>query len=121
MCSGRQLQQLRRFEVRTAFPPLQLPRPQCDEWEWQVRGACRAMPVGMFFPPTELRGYSRSILEKDAKRVCAQCPVIERCLQHALESNEPYGIWGGLTRAERLSVSSTRRQSTKLEESVSVG
>lgn len=36
-----------------------------------------------------------------AKRVCASCPVQDDCLQVALTFNEDYGIWGGLTAAER--------------------
>lgn len=30
-----------------------------------------------------------------AKRICAECPVMEQCLEGALERYEPYGVWGG--------------------------
>ena len=30
-----------------------------------------------------------------AKRMCAECPVMEDCLEGALERHEPYGVWGG--------------------------
>jgi WhiB family redox-sensing transcriptional regulator len=30
-----------------------------------------------------------------AKRICAGCPVIEPCLQGALDRREPWGVWGG--------------------------
>lgn len=30
-----------------------------------------------------------------AKRICAACPVVEPCLQGALERREPWGVWGG--------------------------
>lgn len=59
------------------------------------------MPTETFFPPKGLRGSSLRSLERDAKKVCAECPVVARCLQHALESNEPFGIWGGMTSTER--------------------
>lgn len=36
-----------------------------------------------------------------AKALCKQCPVRELCLQAALENNERYGVWGGLTYEER--------------------
>ena len=36
-----------------------------------------------------------------AKAVCAGCPVQTKCLAWALEKNEVYGIWGGLTEVER--------------------
>ena len=36
-----------------------------------------------------------------AKAVCRQCDVREECLQYAIDSNQEYGIWGGLTEEER--------------------
>lgn len=33
--------------------------------------------------------------------MCAACPVVAQCRSHALEVREPYGVWGGLTEAER--------------------
>lgn len=78
-----------------------LPQPRAEEWEWQLRGACRSMPIGMFFPSTNLRGHELAAVERNAKLICKQCPVVERCLQYSLECREKYGIWGGFTSAER--------------------
>jgi len=36
-----------------------------------------------------------------AKLVCRQCPVVQACLSHALETNEMFGVWGGLTAVQR--------------------
>lgn len=30
-----------------------------------------------------------------AKQICQLCPVIERCLEGALDRREPWGVWGG--------------------------
>ena len=30
-----------------------------------------------------------------AKAICALCPVIEPCLEGAVERREPWGVWGG--------------------------
>ncbi len=30
-----------------------------------------------------------------AKQICELCPVVEPCLQGALERREPWGVWGG--------------------------
>ncbi len=30
-----------------------------------------------------------------AKRICAECPVLEQCLEGALARKEPLGVWGG--------------------------
>ena len=40
------------------------------------------------------------IMERAAKRICADCVVRVECLQWAF-SNEKYGIWGGYTAEER--------------------
>lgn len=31
----------------------------------------------------------------EAKRICAQCAVLEPCLAGAIERREPWGVWGG--------------------------
>ena len=46
------------------------------------------------------RPRDRHRREKAAKRVCADCPVAEQCLQAAIENREK-GIWGGTTELER--------------------
>ena len=81
-----------------------LPRPIADEWEWQYQGACRDLPSEMFFHPDGERGPRRRNRENSAKAVCATCPVLLACRAHALAVQEPYGIWGGLSEDDRLSI-----------------
>lgn len=38
---------------------------------------------------------------KVAKKLCAQCPIRQECLEYAVEAKEEWGIWGGLTARER--------------------
>lgn len=38
---------------------------------------------------------------KPAKKVCVTCSVRLQCLQYALDHNEQWGIWGGLSRRQR--------------------
>jgi WhiB family transcriptional regulator, redox-sensing transcriptional regulator len=56
----------------------------------------------MFFHADGERGFRRRQRECDAKRFCAQCPVIVQCRDYSLTFREPYGVWGGLTEGERL-------------------
>ncbi|WP_040155716.1 WhiB family transcriptional regulator [Mobilicoccus massiliensis] len=30
-----------------------------------------------------------------AKELCLDCPLLQECLQEALERSEPWGVWGG--------------------------
>jgi WhiB family redox-sensing transcriptional regulator len=47
-----------------------------------------------FFP--EKGGSTR-----EAKKVCRSCEVRAECLEYALEHDERFGIWGGLSERER--------------------
>ncbi len=78
-----------------------LPVPVTDIWDWQMRGACRGMDSAFFFHPEGERGPARANREARAKQVCRTCPVLEECRRHALAVHEPYGVWGGLSEAER--------------------
>jgi WhiB family transcriptional regulator, redox-sensing transcriptional regulator len=81
--------------------PPQLPGPNADVWDWQMRGLCRGVDSSTFFSPDGERGRARAEREQHAKDMCRRCPVIVQCRDHALAFAEPYGIWGGLSETER--------------------
>ncbi|MFI8266495.1 MULTISPECIES: WhiB family transcriptional regulator [unclassified Streptomyces] len=78
-----------------------LPGTAQHHWQWQLRAACRNLGPGRFYHPAGERGEERDDRDEAAKRVCAVCPVREACLDHALRTREPFGVWGGLTEEER--------------------
>lgn len=61
---------------------------------------CEQVPDA-FFMEDEIKDPNRNRKILVAKNICAECPVKNLCLEYALEANEPYGIWGGLTLPER--------------------
>ncbi len=61
---------------------------------WQERALCAQTDPEAFFP--EKGGSTR-----EAKRVCVSCEVRAECLEYALEQDERFGIWGGLSERER--------------------
>jgi WhiB family transcriptional regulator, redox-sensing transcriptional regulator len=77
---------------------------------WHAEAACRRDEAGMFFAPSKEPTAARLAREEAAKRVCARCPVMLECREHALLQPEPYGVWGGLTAAERRVVLARRRR-----------
>ncbi|MFT4089002.1 MAG: WhiB family transcriptional regulator [Gordonia sp. (in: high G+C Gram-positive bacteria)] len=85
-----------------------LPGPNADFWDWQRLGECRGLDSSVFFHPEGERGHARLQRERRAKQVCAGCPVLIQCRTHALEVDEPYGIWGGLSEHDRNEI--RRRQ-----------
>ena len=82
--------------VRLGVPGVR--RPVVDEDDsplsWQVDALCAQTDPEAFFP--EKGGSTR-----DAKRVCTTCDVRSQCLEYALQNDERFGIWGGLSERER--------------------
>ncbi|MCQ4120613.1 WhiB family transcriptional regulator [Rhodococcus tibetensis] len=68
---------------------------------WQLRAACRGTDLAVFFSPDGERGSARDRREAQARQICMPCPVLAQCRDHALTVGEPYGVWGGLTEADR--------------------
>ena len=59
------------------------------------QAACAYTEPEQFFPTVAAASYAR-----DAKAICAGCPVAANCLTYALD-HDLDGIWGGLDRPER--------------------
>jgi WhiB family redox-sensing transcriptional regulator len=85
-------------------------RDRDQEAPWHTEAVCRRDEAGLFFAPSKEPTAARLSREEAAKRVCAQCPVMVECREHALLQPEPYGVWGGLTAAERRLVLARRRR-----------
>jgi WhiB family transcriptional regulator, redox-sensing transcriptional regulator len=83
--------------VRQPDRPGQLDKPgQLDDnpLAWQSDSLCAQTDPEAFFP--EKGGSTR-----DAKKICASCEVRVHCLEYALQNDERFGIWGGLSERER--------------------
>jgi WhiB family redox-sensing transcriptional regulator len=73
----------------------QVPEPMvATAATWQHAANCLGVDPALFFPE---RGEST----REAKSVCAGCSVRVECLEYALEQDERFGIWGGLSERER--------------------
>ena len=71
--------------------------------DWRELAACRDEDPELFFPVGSGRAANAQI--KQAKAVCARCPVRARCLEAGM--SEEYGVWGGLTEEERRALRQT--------------
>lgn len=65
-----------------------------EELAWMEGARCLDADPDAFFP--EKGGSTR-----EAKRICSQCDVREECLEYALDNDERFGIWGGMSERER--------------------
>jgi WhiB family redox-sensing transcriptional regulator len=73
-----------------------LPELAGDEgrFGWMARALCALTDPEAFHPE---KGAST----RDAKKVCVGCEVRGECLDYALELDERFGVWGGLSERER--------------------
>lgn len=78
---------------RDADPGLFFPLGD-EEPDWRDLARCAETDPEAFYP--EKGGSSR-----EAKAVCRACEVRTECLAYALEHDEKFGIWGGLSEHER--------------------
>jgi WhiB family redox-sensing transcriptional regulator len=83
--------------VRLGMPGMR-PATVVDEDDnplsWQTDALCAQTDPEAIFP--EKGGSTR-----DAKRICTGCAVRAQCLEYALDNDERFGIWGGLSERER--------------------
>jgi WhiB family redox-sensing transcriptional regulator len=62
--------------------------------DWQERALCAQTDPEAFFP--EKGGTTR-----EAKQICLGCEVKAECLAAALDGDERFGVWGGMSERER--------------------
>jgi Transcription factor WhiB len=63
---------------------------------WHRLAACASVDAEIFFP----RSYSEQSMRRPLA-ICHACPVRRTCLADALADWQEYGVFGGLTPAER--------------------
>lgn len=81
--------------------------------EWQQAGLCRAEDSGVFFPPAQFEHKpEREDREAKAKSICGRCPVRGECLDWALATREPHGVWGGYSESERKQILLGKRRAS---------
>jgi len=83
---------------------------EANDWRWQEDAACRGLRTTVFFLPEGARGPTAVHHEEEAKAVCRHCPVLEQCRHYALQTQEPYGVWGGLSPKERTAQLHAKRR-----------
>ena len=80
--------------VRLGVPGVRGKIDDDNPLSWQTDSLCAQTDPEAFFP--EKGGSTR-----DAKKICTSCEVKAQCLEYALQNDERFGIWGGLSERER--------------------
>ena len=84
-----------------------------EQLDWQDLAACREYDNVLFFGEEGESELEKQAREARAKTVCQRCPVQEPCLEFAMDTNQKYGIWGGLTDKERASLKRRRARARR--------
>jgi WhiB family redox-sensing transcriptional regulator len=79
--------------------------------DWD-KAACNGRDTGIFFDHEDTRGEKRAASLAAARTICATCSIRTACLTYAMDTVQQFGVWGGLTAAERseLIVANHRRE-----------
>jgi WhiB family transcriptional regulator, redox-sensing transcriptional regulator len=95
-------------EAKRPSPGLLLPGLRYVEGDtsWIEHGKCKTdrVPTYIFFPA---RGDGEGV--RQAKAICAECPVRAECLDYAVRTSQRIGVWGGKSEYERRQVRVTQR------------
>lgn len=81
---------------------------------WRELALCKDRDTNDFYPEMGVKGAAKQV--REMKVFCRQCSVILDCLDYALENDEQFGIWGGMTPKERSRI--RRQQGVLAKETV---
>ncbi len=78
---------------------------------WEDRSACGPDTAHLFFPQDKVNA---AMHVRQAKAICAGCPVLVECREEALSPDNPigvllFGVWGGMSMDERVRLIRRRR------------
>jgi WhiB family redox-sensing transcriptional regulator len=92
---------IERFSVRGTIAGMHNDTIAAPDLSWQEGALCAQTGSDFFFPEP---GSS----VREAKRICGLCEMRSACLEYALNHDERFGVWGGLSEKERLSLRRTQ-------------
>lgn len=78
--------------------------PKYSEVDWE-KAECKNLEIytDLFFSVEEERSTVAYDYINSLRSVCASCPIWKDCLTYAMDY-EHYGVWGGMTSQERISM-----------------
>jgi WhiB family redox-sensing transcriptional regulator len=87
--------------------------------QWLDFAKCRGLPGNLFFSD---RQHNNTQVQ-EARSVClgthpdhpGRCPVLEACLDYAIDNGERWGVWGGTSERERRRIKRQRHRDAAIE------
>ena len=92
---------------------------------WLDQAKCRGLPGNLFY--AEYQHNNSQVQE--ARSVCrgthpdhpGRCPVLEDCLNYAINNGERYGVWGGCSERERRRIKRQRNRQQARDKALASG
>jgi WhiB family redox-sensing transcriptional regulator len=77
---------------------------------WKEDGLCWNMAgqAGNWMDVPSMPSAAQRSAKSTEIAICRQCPVRKECLNYALRTNQPSGIWGGLIPRDRAKLRKRR-------------
>ena len=75
------------------------------KWDWMDDALCRQVDPDLFHSVN-----SDAWKVQQAKSVCRKCPVIDKCMEYALENPTITGVLAATTERERSAIRRDRRR-----------
>lgn len=82
---------------RADFIPVPVTAEGTTEDHWTTLALCASHPEKRLWFPDDYHDAEAAI----AVAICRVCPVNAECLDYALTTGQPEGVWGGTTPSER--------------------
>lgn len=70
---------------------------------------CRGVHTSLFFI-----GTGNATEARQAKSVCAGCPVLDECMEYAVADPELSGVWGGTSFLDRREIRKARGSTSRM-------
>lgn len=67
--------------------------------KWASEARCAGVDPEVFFPASPLKAVSPRAAE-----ICRACPVVDACLDYALDRPWISGVWAGTTADDRIAI-----------------
>lgn len=74
--------------------PVLVPDTTLEDTAWQELARCTEVDPEIFFP-------EKGQTARDAKKICRRCEVRTECLEYAIQTDQRFGVFGGLSERER--------------------
>jgi WhiB family redox-sensing transcriptional regulator len=90
--------------------------PLYHEVNWK-KAECADSHTELFYTVEEERNIKAYNYINAVRSICARCPIFKDCLAYGF-ANEDYGVWGGMTTAERKSISEPKKYPKQLRRAI---